>query len=124
MTRRWQAPHGPRRDLAIEGYLALREQVLAHGPGALASFHAAAARLVAGRVPQWRERWQQQAHAVSALTGEHLDQIEAARTEPVQPAHLAAGSLLRLDAPAGPRSYGMCGRLTTYPPGQAQPVSP
>jgi mannose-6-phosphate isomerase-like protein (cupin superfamily) len=109
-----------RRDLAIEGYLALREQVLAEGPGALAGFHAAAARLVAARVPDWRERWRRQAHAVAGLTGEHLDQIEAAGA---QPGHLAAAALLRLDAPAGPPGYGMCGRLTTYPPGQAQPVT-
>jgi mannose-6-phosphate isomerase-like protein (cupin superfamily) len=132
-----------RRDLAIEGYLVLREQVIADGPGALAGFHAAAARLVAARVPQWRERWRQQAHAVAALTGQHLDQIVAAQAETApgetapgdaipgeagqagagQPGHLAAAALLRLDAPPGPRGYGMCGRLTAYPPGQARPVT-
>jgi hypothetical protein len=99
-----------RRDLAIEGYLALRERVMAEGPAALADFHAAAAALVAARVPAWRRLWQRQALAVSALTGRQLDQIEA-----LAAGHLAAGSLQRICAPAGPRSYGMCGRLTTYP---------
>src|SRR5215470_17457862 len=44
---------------------------------ALAAFHSAAARLVAARVPEWRERWQRQAQAVAALTGQHLEQIAA-----------------------------------------------
>ncbi|HZC40709.1 MAG TPA: cupin domain-containing protein [Streptosporangiaceae bacterium] len=99
-----------RRDLAIEGYLALRAQVIEHGPAALDGFLAAAARLVGGRVPDWRSRWQQQAAAVAALTGQHLDGIEAGR-----PDHLRAGSLQRIGQPSGPRGYGMCGRLTTYP---------
>ncbi|MDR0342515.1 MAG: cupin domain-containing protein, partial [Nocardiopsaceae bacterium] len=65
-----------RRDLAIEGYLALRAQVIEHGPAALDGFLAAAARLVGGRVPDWRSRWRQQAAAVAAFTGQHLDGIE------------------------------------------------
>ena len=99
-----------RRDLAIEGFLALREQVLADGPAALEPFLAAAVALTAGRVPDWRRRWRGQAGAVSALTGQHLDGIEARHAE-----HLRAASVLRVPRPAGPRSYGMCGRLTPYP---------
>lgn len=108
-----------RRDLAIEGYLELREQVLADGPAALDGFLTAAARLVAARVPDWRRRWEQQAAAVAALTGEHLDAIETGPAE-----HLRAGTLMRITHPAGPRGYGMCGRLTTYPSALAVPVSP
>lgn len=100
-----------RRDLAIEGYLALRAQVIEHGPAALDGFLAAAAGLVGGRVPDWRSRWQQQAAAVAALTGRHLDGIESGR-----PDHLRAGSLQRIGQPSGPRGFGMCGRLTVYPP--------
>ncbi len=99
-----------RRDLAIEGFLALRAQVLADGPAALEPFLAAAVALTAGRVPDWRRRWRGQAAAVSALTGQHLDGIEAHQAE-----HLRAASVLRVPRPAGPRSYGMCGRLTPYP---------
>jgi mannose-6-phosphate isomerase-like protein (cupin superfamily) len=112
-----QAAGGPleasarrRRDLAIEGFLALREQVLADGPAALEPFLAAAVALTAGRVPDWRRRWRGQAAAVSALTGQHLDGIEAGAA-----AHLRAADVLRVPRPAGPRSYGMCGRLTPYP---------
>jgi mannose-6-phosphate isomerase-like protein (cupin superfamily) len=99
-----------RRDLAIEGFLALREQVLADGPAALEPFLAAAVALTAGRVPGWRRRWRGQAGAVAALTGQHLDGIEARHAE-----HLRTASVLRVPRPAGPRSYGMCGRLTPYP---------
>ncbi|MFC7757364.1 hypothetical protein ACFQY4_04270 [Catellatospora bangladeshensis] len=40
-----------RRDLALEGYLRLREDVLARGPAALAPLHQAAAALVRERAP-------------------------------------------------------------------------
>jgi mannose-6-phosphate isomerase-like protein (cupin superfamily) len=106
-----------RRDLAIEGYLALRERVASAGPAALTDFYAAAAALVAGRVPDWRQRWQRQALAVATLTGQQLDRIAGA-----DPGHLAAGTVRRIPAPAGPPAYGMCGRLTTYPAASA--VSP
>lgn len=43
-----------RRDLALEGYRALRE---ADGPEPLAAFQRAAAELVRPRLAEWRERW-------------------------------------------------------------------
>jgi mannose-6-phosphate isomerase-like protein (cupin superfamily) len=101
-----------RRDLAIEGFLALRDQVLADGPAALQPFLDAAVALTAARVPDWRRRWRGQAAAVSELTGQQLDSIEARDA-----AHLRAAGLVRVPHPAGPRSYGMCGRLTPYPAG-------
>jgi mannose-6-phosphate isomerase-like protein (cupin superfamily) len=95
-----------RRDLAIEGYLALREA----GPDALEGFFAAAVRLVAGRVPQWRERWQGGALGAAELTGRHLDLIAGGDA-----AHLADGVLRRSRLGGhGPRSYGMCGVLSRY----------
>jgi mannose-6-phosphate isomerase-like protein (cupin superfamily) len=102
-----------RRDLAIEGYLALRDA----GPEAVAGFFAAAVRLAAGRVPRWRERWQAGALETAALTGRRLDQIAGGDA-----GHLAAGVLQRIARPAGPRRYGMCGLLTGYDPAAA--VSP
>lgn len=44
-----------RRDLALEGYRALRD---AEGQEALAAFHRAAAALVRPRLAEWRERWE------------------------------------------------------------------
>jgi mannose-6-phosphate isomerase-like protein (cupin superfamily) len=103
-----------RRDLAIEGYLALRDQVTGQGPAALDAFLRAATNLVAGQVGEWRERWRAGALATAELTGVHLDGIASGVT-----AHLAAGGLWRIGPPAGPPAYGMCGRLTTYPAARA-----
>jgi mannose-6-phosphate isomerase-like protein (cupin superfamily) len=106
-----------RKDLAIKGFLALRDHVASDGPAALEGFFAAALRLVAARVPGWRDRWRADASAVAGLTGQYLDSIEAMR-----PAHLMTGSLWRITSPAEPPRYGMCGRLTVYDAGQASVV--
>jgi mannose-6-phosphate isomerase-like protein (cupin superfamily) len=103
-----------RRDLAITGYLALRESVLDRGPVALEGFYAAAMTLVSGRVDGWRERWRDGALAVASSTGVHLDEIAGGVL-----GHLAGGGVWRIPAPTGPSSYGMCGRLTTYPASRA-----
>jgi len=102
-----------RRDLAIEGYLALRDA----GPAGLGDFFAAAVRLVAGRVPQWRERWRAGAFGTAAATGGQLDQIAGGDA-----GYLAGGVVRRIARPPGPRRYGMCGLLTGYDPAAA--VSP
>jgi mannose-6-phosphate isomerase-like protein (cupin superfamily) len=129
----WQARR--RASLAVEGYLALRDAVADSGPAALEDFFAAALRLKAAQVPDWRDRWRAGALATAEQTGEHLDEIAAA-----VPGHLAEAGLWRIDSPTSPmtaagtaisavpagettggtvardtRSYGMCGRLTTYP---------
>ena len=104
-----------RAELAVEGYLALRDQVADHGPAALDDFYAAALRLTAGQVPDWRERWHAGALATAGLTGAHLDEIAAA-----VPGHLADAGLWGIAGPApDARGYGMCGRLTIYPASHA-----
>ena len=103
-----------RAHLAVEGYLGLRSRVAAEGPGALGDFYAAALRLAGGHAAGWRDRWRAGALATAELTGEHLDEISAA-----VPGHLDAAGLWRIERPAGERSYGMCGRLTTYPASRA-----
>ena len=103
-----------RRDLALEGYFVLRDQVAADGPPALDAFFAAALKLAAGQVADWRDRWSQGAMATAAQTGVHLDEIAAGVT-----GHLAEAALWRMERPPADRAYGMCGRLTTYPPAQA-----
>ena len=94
-----------RRDLAIEGYLALRTA----GPAGLDEFYAAAVRLVGGRVPEWRERWRTGALGAAEKTGGQLDQIAVG-----DEGYLAGGVVRRAGRPTGPRRYGMCGRLTPY----------
>lgn len=85
------------------------------GPAALGDFYAAALRLAGGHAAQWRDRWRAGALAAAELTGVHLDEI-AGRAA----GHLTAAGLWRIERPAGERSYGMCGRLTTYPASRAE----
>jgi len=98
-----------RRDLAIEGYLQLRERVVAEGPGALDDLYEVSANLVRDRTASWRNLWQVRALAQAYRTGEQLDALAAGR-----PDHLADSAVhTGLPAPEPPR-YGMCGHLTTW----------
>jgi mannose-6-phosphate isomerase-like protein (cupin superfamily) len=106
-----------RARLAVEGYLALRDQVAARGPAALDDFYAAALRLTAGQAADWRDRWHAGALAAAELTGGHLAEIGARVA-----GHLGSAGLWRIEPSDGPRAYGMCGRLTTYPASRATQV--
>ncbi|MEU1404421.1 cupin domain-containing protein [Streptomyces sp. NPDC005728] len=96
-----------RRDLALEGYRALRE---AAGPEPLAAFHRAAATLVRPRIAEWRERWQRGALAAAETTGDHLDRLERG-----DGAHLAEARV-HARRPSERGRFGMCGRLDVYAP--------
>ena len=97
-----------RRQLAVQGFLQLREKVERDGPKALEAFYAAAAALVRGRAPGWRDAWAQGPLAAALNTGEQLEELALGRY-----AHLRKGHLTVLSPPAE-RSYGMCGRLASY----------
>jgi mannose-6-phosphate isomerase-like protein (cupin superfamily) len=103
-----------RRDLAIEGYLELRDRVSADGPSALEDFYREAVALTGGRVPDWRGRWQAGAQAAAQRTGRELDALAAGVA-----GHLAEGGLWRIARPEGRPAFGMCGRLTGYDPAAA-----
>ncbi|MDX3519327.1 cupin [Streptomyces scabiei] len=94
-----------RRDLAVEGYRALRE---ASGPELLAAFHRAAAALVRPRLAEWRARWERGARAAAAATGEQLDRLERGDVS-----HLA-DAVVRAEEPSVYGKFGMCGRLDVY----------
>jgi hypothetical protein len=106
-----------RRQLAVEGFLQLRDQVERDGPQALDAFYAAAAALVGSQVPGWRDIWEQGPLAAAVRTGEQLEQLAAGHYD-----HLRQGRLKVLEPPAE-RSYGMCGRLAAYPAGP-DPTTP
>ena len=95
-----------RRDLALEGYRALRE---ADGPEPLAAFHRAAAALVRPRLAEWRERWERGAQAAASATGEQLDRLGKGDVT-----HLADAAV-RAELPSEHGKFGMCGRLDVYP---------
>ncbi|MER7644121.1 cupin [Streptomyces sp. NPDC126522] len=94
-----------RRDLALEGYRALRSS---DGPEALAAFHRAAAALVRPRLTEWRERWERGARAAATATGEQLDLLEQGDFS-----HLA-DAVVRAEQPSAYGKFGMCGRLDVY----------
>ncbi|WP_189867036.1 cupin [Streptomyces poonensis] len=94
-----------RRDLALEGYRALRD---AGGPEPLAAFHRAAAALVRPRLAHWRKRWEHGARAAAAATGDQLDRLERGDVS-----HLA-DAVVRSEQPVEYGKFGMCGRLDVY----------
>jgi mannose-6-phosphate isomerase-like protein (cupin superfamily) len=99
-----------RKNLAVQGFLELRERIEAEGPEALDEFYAAAAALVRDRVPAWRDTWAQGPLAAAARTGEQLDLLARGGH-----GHLHEGRLSVLGRPPE-RQYGNCGRLAAYGP--------
>ncbi len=104
-----------RRDLATEGFVALRDAVLQRGPGALEPFHRRAASIVRDRVPAWRTVWERGPLAAAVATGEHLEALAAGDA-----AHLGASSVSRLAPPPDERRMGCCGTLGTFLPAAAE----
>lgn len=97
-----------RRDLAVEGYLALRGALREGDDGPLRAFHRAAARLVAPRIASWRERWRAGALAAAERSGEQLAALAAGDAS-----HLAQARV-HATGPTREGGYGMCGRRLEY----------
>jgi mannose-6-phosphate isomerase-like protein (cupin superfamily) len=98
-----------RKDLAVAGFVQLRERVAAEGQRALDDFYAAAAALVRGQLPAWREAWEAGPFAAAVRTGNQIGLLASGIHE-----HLREGRLTVL-GPRADRGYGMCGRLAAYP---------
>ncbi|MGW8482069.1 cupin domain-containing protein [Microbacterium sp. NPDC055903] len=94
-----------RRDLALEGYLRLRDG----GPAALEEFQRRAVELVRPRVAQWRRRWEATVLAETERTRVQLDALEAGA-----PGVMAESLVTRVVRDEGDRRYGMCGMLQTW----------
>jgi mannose-6-phosphate isomerase-like protein (cupin superfamily) len=97
-----------RRDLAVEGYLVLREALCAGDDGPYREFLRAAARLVRERVPVWRELWRAGALAAAERTGAQLDALADGDLT-----HLAGATAYEAE-PSRRGGYGMCGRRDEY----------
>lgn len=98
-----------RRDLAIRGWADLRAGIDRDRGGTLRELYAAAARLVSGRVGDWRPLWSAGPRAQAAETGRQLDALQSGRAD-----HLMNSAVYRADAEPGPERFGMCGRLTVW----------
>jgi mannose-6-phosphate isomerase-like protein (cupin superfamily) len=96
-----------RRDLAVEGLLALFGDDGVVDPTRLARLHERAVALVAPRSSEWRARWEAGALAAVRETGDRLDALDAGQDPGLAGARVA--SVPAADA------FGMCGRLRRYP---------
>ena len=99
-----------RRDLAIEGYLALGAELAAGRTEALEHFYQQAVALRADRIDDWEAVWREGPHAAAERTADHLKALREGRAD-----HLVE-AMLRSEQPpeADGRALGMCGRLDTY----------
>ncbi|MFJ2217208.1 cupin [Streptomyces sp. NPDC101062] len=97
-----------RRDLAVRGYLVLREALEAGDNGPYREFQRTAARLVRPKVAVWRELWRAGALATAERTGAQLDALESGAPE------YLAGSGAYDSGPSREGGYGMCGRRDEY----------
>jgi Cupin domain len=97
-----------RRDLAMEGYIRLKEATLLDGGAALSAFHAAAARLVADRTQDWSAYLEGGAELQTATTRGHLESLQAAESFFLGEAQTTIGTR------EPHRKYGMCGRIETW----------
>lgn len=100
-----------RRDLAIEGFLRLRDDVERDGPRAMAQLHELAVALKRPFLDTWRARWENGAFRAAQLTGVHLDALGRG-----DGGHLANARVHALPEPSERGRLGMCGRLDTYLP--------
>ncbi len=104
-----------RAQLAVDGFLRLRDEVAERGPGALDDFYQVAVARVRDRVPDWRAVWEKGPLATVQRTGDQLDQLGQGHGE-----HLKQGRLAVVSPPPE-REYGVCGTRVTFP---AWPLDP
>lgn len=98
-----------RRDLAMEGFLRLREQLEAEGPQALDQLHRYAAQLVRDKVERWRTLVQNGPLAQARQSLDHLDRLETGDGSHLRQAEVRSAAPTSSDP-----VYGMCGRLQTW----------
>lgn len=94
-----------RRDLALQGFAALRDA----GADALAAFHRQAVAIVRPRVAGWRELWESTVLAETQRTGRQLTALAAGEASV-----LSSATVTRAAPNSVERQLGMCGRLRTW----------
>lgn len=102
-----EEPARARRDLAVEGFLALRSG----GAEALDQFHRRAVALVGPKVAEWRAVWASGPVVAVRATGAHLDALAGGDAT-----HLAHSSLHALPPAPAERRFGCCGTLGVHLP--------
>jgi hypothetical protein len=100
-----------RRDLAVEGFVVLRERFDERGVAALEEFYQTAVRLVEPKLDAWRAVWEGGPLAVARQTGNQLEALQRGRID-----HLLEGAIYGLSPPGEQRRLGVCGTLGIYQP--------
>ena len=98
-----------RRDLAVEGFLQIRDSVRAGDVQPLHDFYAAASRLIQGRAGSWIDVVERGPAAQAAQT---LDTVRALVAGDA--GHLAQSAVSEGMPLGGEPRFGMCGRLRTF----------
>ncbi|MGO2060414.1 MAG: cupin domain-containing protein [Microbacterium gubbeenense] len=96
-----------RRDLAVEGYLPIRDALIAGDDRPLGEFREAAARIVADRVGSWTPIVERGPLAQAENTLDVLSRIASGDAS-----HLAEAAVSPVLAPSP--GFGMCGRLRAF----------
>ncbi|MFC7340451.1 cupin domain-containing protein [Saccharopolyspora griseoalba] len=108
-----------RRDLAVAGYLELREALQDGDSRPLREFQRSAARLVAPKLDDWLPRWRDGALAAAERTGEQIQALAEGDSS-----HLTAAKV-QVATPTRQAGLGMCGHRQEYElPGATLPHDP
>ena len=105
-----------RRDLAVEGFLQLKEAIAGGDLSALDALYTSAAALVSGRIDQWRQTWSSTVEAETEATRALLDALQTGDGSPLRTAslHQAVQNEPLQTEPQHNEKLGMCGWLRTY----------
>jgi mannose-6-phosphate isomerase-like protein (cupin superfamily) len=108
-----EAAAARRRNLAVDGFLALRRAFDKNGPGALHEFYNQAVRLVKSKETDWRRLWRSGPEATIRRTEAYLDALAGGSGE-----YLSKGAVyeIPIDPEHETRKFGFCGMLRPYLP--------
>jgi hypothetical protein len=102
-----------RRDLAVEGFLSLRQTFEVSRAGALDEFYDHAVRLMQPKVSEWRRLWEAGPASTIRRTASYLNALDAGSGN-----YLSSGEIFEIpiDPKQETRRFGFCGTLRPYLP--------
>jgi mannose-6-phosphate isomerase-like protein (cupin superfamily) len=102
-----------RRDMAVEGFLALRQAFASGGASALSEFYDQAVQLMKVKAFEWRQLWEAGPASTIRRTASYLDALAAGSGS-----YLSGGAVceIAVDPENEMRKLGFCGTLRPYFP--------
>ncbi|MFZ0503124.1 MAG: cupin domain-containing protein [Chthoniobacterales bacterium] len=102
-----------RRDLAVEGFVALRQAFETQGAPVLREFYERAVRLMQAKAPEWRRLWQSGPRSTICRTESYFDALAGGCGS-----YLSDGAVYEMpvDVEHETRKLGFCGTLRPYLP--------